>query len=131
MNDQFYIGKYNFTEDQWRYLHLIVGIEDILDDEPFMRAILRFCETAETQNPYYKFFEILFSIKDTDRITLWDLETLDDYYHRAVMESLANGLALQCFGLNANSKSKIKYALGIKKNNINYDCFRNLILAIV
>ena len=63
MHEQLYIDKYSLTEVQGRYLHHIVGIKDVLDDEPFMRAILHFCETADTQNPYYKFFEILLSIR--------------------------------------------------------------------
>ena len=59
MTEQQYKEWFKLTDEQWDYLNQCQGFAERKGDYALMEAIVLYSKNAETQNPYYKFFEVL------------------------------------------------------------------------
>ena len=129
MTPEEYQKALGITSEQYHYLSMrMKGIYK--DDLVLLNAVIRHSKFAKTQNPYYKFFDVFDWVIMDGKLSYSYLETIDDYYHIDIIGQLIKGKAKEYFGIDVNTKTKLKAALKIKKNNINYDALRKLLINI-
>ena len=128
MDAKKYIEKYNLTDEQWMYLNHSANVEEILEDGALMGAILHYSKNAITQNPFYKFLEIIHWVKDNDYVHISDLKTLDRYYNMHIVDYLLSPKGEYYTGIKAKDEEDLAKRIGVKNKNFTYDYFRKLII---
>ena len=129
MTPEEYQKVLGITSDQYFYLDIRMnGIYK--DDIVLLNAVIRHSRNARTQNPYYKFFDVFDWVRMEGLLNYNHLETIDEYYKINIIDQLISGKAKEFFGIDVNTKSKLKAALKVKKNNINFDALRKLLVNI-
>ena len=123
--------KYDLNDEQWVYLKGVAGIEKVIGNKPLMEAILHFAQESITENPYYKFFEVLSWVRDADCVHFNDLETLDRYYPtmRAI-DFLLTPTGKYFTGTTAQSKEKLEKLIGMSNKRFTYDYLCQLIITL-
>ena len=123
--------KYDLNDEQWAYLKGAAGIEKVIGNKPLMEAILHFAQEGITENPYYKFFEVLSWVRDADCVHFNDLETLDRYYPtmRAI-DFLLTPTGKYFIGTTAQSKEQLEKLIGMSNKRFTYDYLCQLIITL-
>ena len=123
--------KYDLNDEQWAYLKGATEIEKVIGNKPLMEAILHYSENAITQNPYYKFFEVLSWVRDADRVHFNDLATLDRYYpNMHAIDFLLTPTGKYFTGVNAQSKEQLEKLIGAANTRFTYDYLCQLIISL-
>ena len=123
--------KYDLNDEQWAYLKGATEIEKVIGNKPLMEAILHYSENAITQNPYYKFFEVLSWVRDADRVHFNDLATLDRYYpNMHAIDFLLTPTGKYFTGANAQSKEQLEMLIGAANTRFTYDYLCQLIISL-
>lgn len=123
--------KFDLNDEQWAYLKGAAGIEKVIGNKPLMEAILHFAQDAITENPYYKFFEVLSWVRDADRVHLNDLETLDRYYPTMyAIDFLLTPKGRYFTGATAQSKEQLEKLIGLANPRFTYDYLCQLIITL-
>lgn len=123
--------KYDLNDEQWAYLKGAAGIEKVIGNKPLMEAILHFAQESITENPYYKFFEVLSWVRDAGYVHLNDLETLDRYYPTMhAIDFLLNPTGKYFTGTTAQSKEQLEKLIGMSNKRFTYDYLCQLIITL-
>lgn len=123
--------KYDLNDEQWAYLKGAAGIEKVIGNKPLMEAILHFAQEGITENPYYKFFEVLSWVRDADCVHFNDLETLDRYYPTMhVIDFLLTPKGKYFTGTTAQSKEQLEKLIGMSNKRFTYDYLCQLIITL-
>lgn len=123
--------KYGLNDEQWAYLKGATEIEKVIGNKPLMEAILHYSENAITQNPYYKFFEVLSWVRDADRVHFNDLVTLDRYYPTLhAIDFLLSPTGKYFTGAIAQSKEQLEKLIGAANTRFTYDYLCQLIISL-
>lgn len=128
MTEHEYKERFKLTDSEWHYLFHCDGFKEFKDDYSLIEAIVTFGKNAETQNPYYKFFEVLLWVKDNDYVHYTDVLTLDRYYKMHMMDYLLSPKGEYYTGLKASSSEELAEKIGIENKDFNFDYFRQLIV---
>ena len=123
--------KYDLNDEQWAYLKGATEIEKVIGNKPLMEAILHYSENAITQNPYYKFFEVLSWVRDADRVHFNDLVTLDRYYPTMhAIDFLLTPTGKYFTGVVAHDREELSKLIGYENNRFDYDYLCQLIITL-
>lgn len=123
--------KYDLNDEQWAYLKEATEIEKVIVNKPLMEAILHFAQQCITQNPYYKFFEVLSWVRDADHVHFNDLVTLDRYYpNMHAIDFLLTPTGKYFTGANAQSKEQLEKLIDAANTRFTYDYLCQLIISL-
>ena len=123
--------KYDLNDEQWAYLKGAAEIEKVIGNKPLMEAILHFAQEGITENPYYKFFEVLSWVRDANCVHLNDLETLDRYYPTMhAIDFLLTPIGKYFTGTTAQSKEQLEKLIGVANTRFTYDYLCQLIISL-
>lgn len=129
--NEIYKVRFNLTDEQWAYLKGAAEVEKVISNELLMEAILHFAEESITQNPYYKFFEVLSWVRDAKCVHFNDLETLDRYYPTLhAIDFLLTPTGGYFTGANAQSKEQLEKLVGRSNRRFTYDRLCQLIISL-
>ena len=127
MTTEQYKEWFKLTDEQWDYLNQCQGFAERKRDYALMEAIVLYSKNAETQNPYYKFFEVLDWVQKNNYVHITDLETLDKYYKMHIIEYLLSPKGEMFTGIKASDDEELAKGIGVKNKQFDYSAFRKLI----
>lgn len=127
MTNEQYKEWFGLNDEQWQYLNHCRGFVERKGDYALMEAIVLFSKNAETQNPYYKFFEVLDWVQMNNYVHISDLETLDEYYKMHIIEYLLSPKGEMFTGIKATTQEDLANGIGEKNKQFDYSAFRKLI----
>lgn len=130
MTDDEYKKWLKLTDEQWGYLKVCNGFERRREDTPLIAAIVRFCKYAKTQNPYYKFFDILNDIELRDYVLYRDLMKLETTFKKPIFAYILNGKAENYIGSWPRNMEYLRKCIGKHNKTFNYDMFCKFIISL-
>lgn len=122
------LKAYNVPEENMIYLRS----SWILEDLPLLETLLKYAGNCETQNPYYKYIEIVERVKACDKVYIQDLETLDDYYKMNLVKKFLSDPVLSENYTGGAFKQKRQLASYLKGrySRFDYVAFHNFLSAL-
>lgn len=119
--NKYYLRDYGITKEQWEYM----AARGYLDDYGVLETMLHFAQKCKLDDPYYKFFEVMRSVEERDRVLISDLETLDKYYHMGLINKLLTNHSYCEYYTGCAPKEKSYFAGYLKSefSKFNYDMF--------
>lgn len=127
MTTEQYKEWFGVTDEQWSYLNQCHSFAEHKDDYALLEAIVLYSKNSETQNPFYKFFEVLDWVHKNNYVHITDLETLDKYYKMNIIEYLLSPKGEMFTGIKASTDEELAKGIGDKNKQFDYSAFRKLI----
>ena len=128
MNCDSLLKQFNVCEEKRSYLRSM----KIAEDFSLLKTLLTFADNCETQNPYYKFEEVLDRVEACDQVYIHDLETLDEYYKMNLVDRLLSDPMLSEYYTGGAFTQKRRLASYLKGqfSKFDYYNFRRFLSAL-